>query len=55
MQGLLIGIEDAEDIDGVGSLIDGKGDKVREPLHRLAADVFIADSGGSGQISDAIK
>ena len=43
MQRLLIGIEDAEDVDGVSGFIDGKGDQEGEPLHGLAADVSIAD------------
>ena len=55
MQRFLVGIKDPEDVNGVGSFIDGKGDKVRESLHGLAADVPIADSGGGGQLCDALK
>ena len=46
MQRLLVGIEVAEDVDGVVGFIDGKSNKVREPLHGLAANVPVTDSGG---------
>ena len=43
MQWLLIGIKDAEDVDGVADIIDGKGDEEGKALHGFAADVFVAD------------
>ena len=43
MQRLLISIEDAEDVNGVTDLIDGKGDEEGKALHGFAADVFVAD------------
>jgi len=48
MQWLLIGIEDAEDVDGVSGFIDGKGDQEGESLHGLAANISIADGRGGG-------
>ena len=47
MQGFLVGIKYAEDVDGVVGFINGKGDEVRESLHGLAADVPVTDGGGS--------
>jgi hypothetical protein len=43
MQRFLIGIKDAEDVDGVGGFIDCKGDQEGKQLHGLAAGVSIAD------------
>jgi hypothetical protein len=43
MKRSLIGIKDAEDIDGVSGFIDGKHDQERKPLHRFTANIFAPD------------
>jgi hypothetical protein len=45
MQRLLVGIKDAEDIDGMSGFINDKGNQIREPLHGFTTDIFIADGG----------
>ena len=55
MQRLLIGIEDAEDVDGVSGFIDDKGDQDGEPLPGFAANVFIANGKGGQQFGDPVK
>ena len=40
MQGFLVGIKDAEDIDGVSCFIDGEHDQVKEALHLLTGNTI---------------
>ena len=50
-----LSIKDADDTDGVGCFIDGKGDLDEEALHGLAANVFVMDGISGRQIGDAVK
>lgn len=54
MQCLLVSIEDLEDVGGVSRFINGEGDKVREAILGFTANVPVADSGGSREISKAV-
>ena len=51
----LIGVKNAEDVNGAAGFIDGIGNNKREPLHGFAANIFISNGRGGRYLRNTLQ